>query len=616
MRVDGPRHPKRPSASNTHLIMSSEQTSPPENLGAKFRAALTDEQIQVLLGVAAETGQLRAMQDRLREADPDLADTVRRILDKPDPQASALPSSQKTAQIWASLWKSWEDHIANVADEKGPYANHREHWHPPYLDHAALERDLDEDANRLAEWIDQAFPLIGEPDLFLDSLQELNENMRSLPEWFQPVDDDFVLGPSASACVLRWTWLGLANQSQPGHKLADTVRNLEQPEKHTELDRDAARQFFANLPEDVCREIHAYLRESRFRETLADRRSLWHRIQHGYESRFDPATHLQTCEEHLHQDWRYGEPLIGDALARHDDVAAEEFVELTLSSLLRWSGDDPWRPETMLLPELRYYRPPEEDEAMLRLLDQWESIAARCGKCGRVASLRLQGTILRSPEDWAVVSEAFREYGSDPANQAAAKRLFVEWRQRMASACASQDGRNEQASDSWVHRLIDAQRNPSQGQEAFLEHIDSWLESCRKRASFFQKNWRSLALLTRYHPRHSEFKAECATFHSDVLIPALQISHDMEKSLRQALASLGVKAERIEVRSVWEQHLNTLVPLPGGSGSYYRESAKWMRALSEVNPAAYAKQLAQWKTEYRRRRNLWADMSSAGCPGL
>ncbi|MFO1498176.1 MAG: hypothetical protein U1G07_07255 [Verrucomicrobiota bacterium] len=142
---------KRRPASNTHLTISSERTSSPENLGAKLRAALTDEQIQVLLGVAAETGQLRAMQDRLREADPDLADTVRRILDAPDPQAKPVPSSQKTIHLWNGLWASWEGHSANVVDEKGPYANHKEHWHPPYLDHAALEKDLKEDANRLVE---------------------------------------------------------------------------------------------------------------------------------------------------------------------------------------------------------------------------------------------------------------------------------------------------------------------------------------------------------------------------------------------------------------------------------------------------------------------------------
>ena len=88
--------------------MSRERTSSPDNLAAKLRAALTDEQIQTLLHVAAETGQLHAMGDRLREADPNLADTVRRILDAPDPQPMPTPSSQKTIQIWSGLWEFWE----------------------------------------------------------------------------------------------------------------------------------------------------------------------------------------------------------------------------------------------------------------------------------------------------------------------------------------------------------------------------------------------------------------------------------------------------------------------------------------------------------------------------
>jgi hypothetical protein len=41
-----------------------------------------------------------------------------------------------------------------------------------------------------------------------------------------------------------------------------------------------------------------------------------------------------------------------------------------------------------------------------------------------------------------------------------------------------------------------------------------------------------------------------------------------------------------------------------------------MKALSEVNPASYDKVLARWKTEFRRRRNLWAEMASVQCPGL
>jgi hypothetical protein len=253
---------------------------------------------------------------------------------------------------------------------------------------------------------------------------------------------------------------------------------------------------------------------------------------------------------------------------------------------------------------------------MLTLLDQWEDVAARHGKPERVASLRLQRAVLKSPEDWTVVLEAFQEYQPQPVGPPVAERLFAEWRQRVADACAQAESRNERATDTWTHRLIEAQRNPSSGQEAFIEHLDVWLECCREHVAFFRKNWRSLALLTRNLPRHKETLAGCATFHSHVLVPALQTSADMERSLRQALALLGEKANRITVAPVWKQHLHTLVPLPGGSGSDYRESAQWMKALSEVNPATYASLLARWQTEFRRRRNLWKDMASAGCPGL
>ena len=598
------------------INMSQDGRPSPTSLGSRLQAALTDDQIKVLLEVAAEAGQLGALDDALRAADQDLADTVRRVLDAPSTETGSTPSSQRTIEIWSELWGSWESHVAELEDHEGTYVNHEEHWHPPYLDHGAFEEDLEEDANRLLEWIDRAFPLIGEPNLFLESLREIGQNMRSLPEWFQAVDDDFVLGTRASLCVLRWTWLGLASQSQPGRQLVDAVCSLEIDGPHAQLDPDAASQFFKELPEEVGREIHAYLREPQFAERLTDRRSLWHLIQHGFERQFDPAAHLRACEEHLEQDWHYGEPLIADAVSRQDLPRAERFVELTLSSLLRWPQDDPWHPEKLLLPQSPYYRPPEESQAISQLLNQWESIAARRGNLGRVASLRLQGAVLRSPEDWTVVIEGFREYERDPANRKVSKRLFAEWRQRVVDVCAPPESRKGDSMDTWTHWLINAQVNPSSDQETFLEHVDVWLECCGKHVAFFQKNWRTLALLTRSLPDYGEAQAGLGTFHAHVLVPAVHVSGDMEKSLRRALESLGAKANRIKVGPVWEQHLQTLVPSPGGSGSYYRDSAMWMRALSEVNPSAYLTQLAQWRTEHRRRRNLWADMASAGCPHL
>ncbi len=594
--------------------MSEDKAPASTRIGGKLRSALTDDQIETLLDVLAETAQLRAVEEQLRAADPDLAETVRRILEAPRIPAEAAPSLQKTAEIWNDIWEKWADHVADVADEQGPYANHEEHWHPPYLDYGALADDLEEAAERLSEWIDRAHALVGEPDLFLESLAEINDNMKSLPEWFQPVEDDFVLGPQASSCVLRWTWLGLAGQAEPGRKLVDSLCDLELPGQHTELDRDTCCQFFSGLPEGVCREVHAYLREPQFAERLAELRSIWHRIQHEFEGRFDPAEYLQACEDHLEEDWRYGQPLIAEALARQDFEAAERFVELTFSSLLRWAGEEPWRTEKLLVPESRYYTSEEEEQARRKLLEQWEDVAVRRGNLGRAAVLRLQRAVLTSPEDWAVVLEAFEECRRRPGTSAVVEQLFAEWRQRIADVCLPPEPGRKPPTDTWAHRLIDAQRNVSLGRKPFLESMEVWLECCREHVAFFQKNWRSLARLTRNLPRHNETALKCPTFYSHVLVPASHLSGDMERSLRHALASVDEAADGISVLPAWEQHLHTLVPLPGSSGSYYRESALWMKSLSEVNPATYASLLAQWKTEFRRRRNLWADMASAGCP--
>ena len=257
--------------------MSQNKASSSASVGTRLRAALTDEQIQTLLDVAAEAGHLQAVDDRLRSADPNLADTVRRILLKPGTQSEAVASSQKTMEIWNELWAAWTGHAAEVGDEEGPYANHEEHWHPPYFDHGALAEDLEEAAGPLSEWIDRAFPLVKEPDVFLESLAEIDHNMRSLPEWFQPVEDNFALGPHATLCVLRWTWHGLADQSEPGRKLVDLLFGLEIPDKHSELDQITCCDFIWGLPEDASRQIHAYLREPQFFEILTNLRSMWQR---------------------------------------------------------------------------------------------------------------------------------------------------------------------------------------------------------------------------------------------------------------------------------------------------------------------------------------------------
>ena len=83
--------------------MSENKTASSISPGGRLLAALTDEQIETLRDVAAEAGHLESMDDRLRSADSDLADTIRRILHDLRIQSEATASSQKTVEIWSTL---------------------------------------------------------------------------------------------------------------------------------------------------------------------------------------------------------------------------------------------------------------------------------------------------------------------------------------------------------------------------------------------------------------------------------------------------------------------------------------------------------------------------------
>jgi hypothetical protein len=432
----------------------------------------------------------------------------------------------------------------------------------------------------------------------------------------QPFEDCCVLGPEATTCVLRWTWLGLANEPSPGARFAESLHSLESEMEQVALDTPSAVRFIIQLPEAVGRDILARVQHGDYAEALADVHSVWHRVRHEYEKRFDPSAHLRTCAEHLGEDWRYGEPLISDALARGDLAGAEKFVEATLSSLLRADPDEPWRPELGLVPENRYYRPDEEAAAIPKLLDQWGAVAAKRGRAKRAAACRMQRALHEHPHEWPAVLKDFTTFHDEGGAPAVAEELFAQWRARAVAACADDRTPKAKPEETWVYWLIEARRDPARHQPQFLEHARAWLDGCLQSATFFSKRWHSLALFTRAVPHMARVKDRCPTFNSQVLMPATGVEPRLLASVGDALALLGDPAADLDPLPVWEKHLHTLVPSPGAAGgSCYREPALWMKALSEVNPASYEKLLSQWKTEFKRRRNLWAEMASVCCPG-
>lgn len=601
--------------------MSESDWQSGNQIGPRLRAALTDEQLCALLNVAGEAGVLRRLDSALRAADPDLANTVGRILAASEsaepPTTEIKPSDGRALQIWREHWAAWEGHVAELGNDEGDYANDDEHWHPPYFDPSALADDLERVAAKLAPDLDRAFALADEPGLFKDALTKIDDGIASYPDAMNVDEAGCVLGPQATTCALRWTWLDVAAQPAPGAALVERFWKLENGYDHVRCDVEAAARFFSELPETVCREIHAQLREPDIADAVEDIRFVWHRIRQAYEQRFDPDTHLRICDKNLHLDWRYGEPLISAAVAR-GDAAAETYVARTVSSLLRiGSADEPWQPEQPLWEPKRYARTLEEERTLLDLLGQWESIAEARGNPARAASCRLQLTLWTSADDWPVVFAGFAGFHARGGDAAVGDNLFREWRTWEVDACAPPFGESPagKQTESWVRGLIDARRDPAFHRSEFFENLEVWLGGCRDHAVFFGRHWRSLALLTRTLPQHERIKSDYPALFSHVLLAADNLPGKLVQSMREALTSLNLDLTQISPMPAWTEHLHTLVPSPANTSSVYRPQANWMKALAEVNPPRYDVLLTRWRTEFRQRRNLWRDMKACGCPG-
>jgi hypothetical protein len=68
-----------------------------------------------------------------------------------------------------------------------------------------------------------------------------------------------------------------------------------------------------------------------------------------------------------------------------------------------------------------------------------------------------------------------------------------------------------------------------------------------------------------------------------------------------------------QVMQYWQTQLKSLVPDPQfAQKSNYDEHARWMAALKELAPADYQALLAQWRSQYKRRTNLWKAMKQQG----
>jgi hypothetical protein len=262
-------------------------------IGQLLMESLTTAQIACMLGVVASAGELKRLMGDFKKADPDMAATVDNILKGGRTSADGkteirLASHKRTIEYWNSLWRHWHEIVAEVGNEEGKFAVQDHHWEEPYFDGSIFASDLEPIAQDMLGLIDDIYKSVEDPDLFLEALADIEENISSYPEWMGvEYGEPCELEKNASLCVLRWLWTGLQHEPHPGVTLLEEVFKIEEFYELVYLNQNACVEFFVKLPADTCREIYTYLEDEPHAIDLSNVYSHWHQIHHDYESRFD-----------------------------------------------------------------------------------------------------------------------------------------------------------------------------------------------------------------------------------------------------------------------------------------------------------------------------------------
>jgi hypothetical protein len=579
---------------------------------------LTKDQIACMLEVVASAGDLKSLMDDFMRADPDMAATVDEILKglrtKADGKTQRRPVSHKrTMEYWNSLWRHWHETLADVGNEEGKYAVQDHHWGEPYFDGSYLASDLEPIARDMLGLIDDVYVSIGDPDLFLDALEDIEASIASYPEWMGvEYSEPCELEKYATSCLIKWLWLGLQHQPRSGISLLEKVYEIEKSYELVCMNQIALVDFFTNLPADSCREIYGYLQDEAQEIDLSDVYSPWHQINHVYESRFDSTKYLETCRRHLDRNWRYGRPLIDDAFKRNQYQEAERWLEKTFTSFLERKRKGKWYPESSLLMDQIEYSMEDDQEEIAALLLVWREVSLKLSNSQRGAAAQLQSVIFRLPEDCAAVIKEYKRV-IGPKTRKTIDLIFEQWKTEMAERSFSRYMDTPTVSDSWVHWLIEASLDPKKKKQWFLSKLNGWLNDLKKDNKIFKKQWHWLACLTSDLPDSKRLVRKYPVFYKTAL-PAEVSADDLLASFRcRGLKKMNAGPGLLVAMDVWKEHLHLIVPDPADAyKSDYTDHAAWCKAVNELNQNSYTAIISQWRIKHNRRRNLWRDLKAIG----
>jgi hypothetical protein len=570
--------------------------------------ALTKEQVVELLTAIFAVFDQNKLNALTAKLDKDVAATLSRLLttkpsEQKQPKSKRIVSEQKYIAEWNKLWSEWDDIVTEVSNEKGKYIYQEHHWEQPYLAADDLSDALDEIAEKLLPRIERIYKSGAvEESVFADGLHDIEHAINCLPEWMGADNEGIGLGPIATQCVLKWEWL--FNSRQPT-AFADSIVALEEDLNLVALDGSKIFEFFTALPEKTQRQIYDHLTAKRdlppWHNKLNTAHSTWHRLYHKFSEAFDPEAHLENCRALLHENWRYGLPVIENLLRKKDYAQAGKIMEKIFASFLKHSREN-WKPEAALLIDF-FYQPAEKD--LGKLLKQWIVIAGKLGQAEKMAALKLQHVTYQKTHDWDAVIAVYQELKALPV-ATVAENLFAQWQAYIFKNSVSEGWQlSREMNESWIHWLIETGLDEAKGKKWFAQKIEAWLEHLRQNPEAFKKQRSLVYALTQDLAPGSAFKKDCPKLFEYVL------RHTAET--REGVAIRRAWLEKMEgttlipqLMECWKENIPRLVPNPAQSySSAYEEQARWLSVVDELNPTACSAIITQWRRDHKLKKNLW-----------
>jgi hypothetical protein len=608
----------------------------------RLEESLSDEEIQRVLACALLLLDDAARERLFARVGPETAAALGPVLALPPKSARSpkpgtpVTSKGKLRQEWDKLWEEWAAVIDESGDEEGKYVIQDHHWEQPYLDPSSISTDLEAIAARMRALIPRVIAEGIAPELsFAEAVEEMNEGLYAgLPDWIEPGGDEACcLGPEATACLLEWEWASAQREGRDAAAFLDDVRDLETRLDNVELDHKAITTFVLGLPDQQLRGVLASMLRQRSSKRWADAftraHGCWAEILRALSQRWNPALHAEISRANIAQDWTLALPLVKDAVKRKAFAEAATLIDAALRSRLQLDQAARWEPREELLVqrEHRYYG--DEGSAKLAtLLRCWQETARAQGQLDLAAALALQIIALREVEHGEVMLEAFRAV--PPQFHAMHEALFANWRTLIVQRTLHTWGSGARvACGDWVAALVDAARAGSEGAAPFHAAVRAALEEAHAASEPRPKppsqRWRvvergatplfALSILTRDLDAAAPTLKKSASKLWKLLGAEEAGERDRVAATRRAWCKrLGGASLVPEILAFWRDHATLFVPDPGDTTGDYAQSADWLAAVHDLNPAAAKELLVRWASTHRLKRNLWRDLAQRDLP--